>query len=511
MRWLAAVLLTVLMLVAAAPADAARKALVIGNAAYRTLPLANPVNDATDMAAALGKLGFAVTLATDATQRQMVGAVSGFRRGLSAGDEVVVFYAGHGMQVRGQNWLIPVDADPRDESEVEAFAVGLDWLLRNVGEAGARATLMLLDACRDNPFARSFRSGTRGLARVEAAAAGTLVSYAARPGTVAADGKGRNSPFTAAWLAALAEPGLTHHRILDRVYLAVDRATAGAQQTYMEGQLVGELVLNAAPVAAANPAPVVASAPVPARPPGVTVPGTRFRDCPECPEMIWIPPGEFTQGSPADEAGRFNSEGPQRHVRIGAPLAVGVYEVTFAEWDACVEGGGCDGYRPDDRGWGRGNRPVINVSWTDAKAYVAWLLRKTGQRYRLLSESEWEYAARAGTTTRYSCGDDEDCRRSVAWHDKNAGGQTRPVGGLGANAFGLHDMHGNVWEWVEDCWNGSYAGAPTDGSAWTVGDCGHRVVRGGSWGDNPRGLRAAVRVRLVTGVRTFDFGFRVAR
>lgn len=255
MRWLAAALVAA-MIMASGPAEAARKALVIGNAAYPTQRLANPVNDATDVAAQLKALGYEVTLATDATRTRMTRAVLDFRRGLAAGDEAVVFYAGHGMQVRGANWLIPVDADPREEAEVEAVAVGLDWLLRNISEAGARTTLVLLDACRNNPFESRFRGGTRGLARVEAAASGTLVSYAARPGTVADDGRARNSPYTAAWLAALAEPGLTHHRILDRVHLAVKQSTADRQETWQEGQLTGELVLNrAAPAAAGAPVP----------------------------------------------------------------------------------------------------------------------------------------------------------------------------------------------------------------------------------------------------------------
>jgi len=247
-------------------AEAARKALVIGNSAYKARPLANPVNDATDMAKRLEGLGFAVTLATDATRRQMAASILAFHRTLAAGDEAVVFYAGHGLQVRGQNWLLPVDVDPQSEEEVEYEAIGLDSVLRGLSAAGARASLVMLDACRDNPFENRFRGGTRGLARVEAAASGTLVSYAAKPGTVAADGQGRNSPYTTAWLAALAEPGLTHHDILDRVHVAVKPATGDRQETWQEGQMVGRLVFNAtSPQAApAQPAAPGPAAPVPA-------------------------------------------------------------------------------------------------------------------------------------------------------------------------------------------------------------------------------------------------------
>ena len=261
MRALAVALVVLLAAIVALPAEAARKALVIGNAAYKARPLANPVNDASDMAKRLEGLGFAVTLATDATRRQMAAAILTFHRTLAAGDEAVVFYAGHGLQVRGQNWLLPVDVDPQSEEEVEYEAIGLDSVLRGLSAAGARASLVMLDACRDNPFENRFRGGTRGLARVEAAASGTLVSYAAKPGTVAADGQGRNSPYTAAWLAALAEPGLTHHDILDRVHVAVKRATGDRQETWQEGQMVGRLVLNAEIAGAPG---ATAAAPVPA-------------------------------------------------------------------------------------------------------------------------------------------------------------------------------------------------------------------------------------------------------
>ena len=248
-------------------------------------------------------------------------------------------------------------------------------------------------------------------------------------------------------------------------------------------------------------------------------PGATFRDCPECPEMMVVPSGEFMMGSPEGEAGRRDSEGPWHRVVIGESFAVGVYEVTFAEWDACASAGGCR-HRPDDEGWGHGRHPVINVSWRDAKAYVRWLSEKTGEQYRLLSESEWEYVARAGTRTRYWWGHEigrnrAKCRGCGSRWDYNW--QTAPVGSFSANAFGLYDVHGNVEEWVEDCWNGSYEngsyeGAPVDGSAWTDGNCDRRmrVFRGGSWNDKPRDVRAADRGRTVS--RRFRYiGFRVAR
>ncbi len=229
--------------------------------------------------------------------------------------------------------------------------------------------------------------------------------------------------------------------------------------------------------------------------------------------MVVVPAGQYRMGSPTDEPGRHGNEGPMHAVTFSAPFAVGRYEVTFAEWDACVAAGGCGGYSPSDEGWGRGRRPVIHMSWNHAKAYVAWLSQRTGQAYRLPTESEWEYVARAGTATAYSWGADigvnrANCQRCGSeWDDS----RTAPVGGFPANAWGLHDMHGNVQEWTEDCWNNSYVGAPSDGSAWRSGACAQRVNRGGSWYFDPSLLRAANRLRNTAGVRSPIIGFRVAR
>ena len=246
---------------------------------------------------------------------------------------------------------------------------------------------------------------------------------------------------------------------------------------------------------------------------GVREAGEVFRDCETCPEMVVIPAGSFMMGSPPGEEDRNDDEGPQHRVTIAEPFAVGKYEVTFAEWDVCNREGGCS-QNPRDEGWGRGSRPVINVSWDDARAYVNWLTRKTGKSYRLLSESEWEYAARGGTQTRYSWGDD------VGYNRANCNGcgsrwdseMTAPVGSFSANEFGLYDMHGNVWEWTQDCWNGgSYTGAPKDGRAWKSGSCFVHYFRGGSWDYEPWFLRAAIRNRFTTGYRFSFIGFRVAR
>lgn len=236
---------------------------------------------------------------------------------------------------------------------------------------------------------------------------------------------------------------------------------------------------------------------------------SEFKECEKCPTMVVIPAGKFNMGSPKNEPERGDNEGPQHRVTIVQPFAAGKFTVTFEEWEVCVVEGGCDGYSPKDEGWGRGRMPAINVSWWDAKAYVAWLSKKTGKAYRLLSEAEWEYAARGGTITPFWWG------KLISTDQANYSGayrrRTVPVDNFQPNPFGLYQVHGNVWQWVEDCWHDSYSGAPTDGSGWKTGDCLTRVLRGGSWVNVSRNLRAALRYNGYPDARISDGGFRVAR
>jgi formylglycine-generating enzyme required for sulfatase activity len=239
--------------------------------------------------------------------------------------------------------------------------------------------------------------------------------------------------------------------------------------------------------------------------------GSEFTECASnCPTMVVVPAGTFRMGSPATERDRSSNEGPQHEVTIAKPFAVSKTEVTFEQWDACVAAGGCNAAR--DSTWGRGGRPAINIGWDDAKRYAAWLSRMTGKAYRLLSEAEWEYAARAGSETRFSFGDDDSRLGEYAWYFANSNRKTQPVGGKTANAFGLHDMHGNVFEWVEDPWHESYDGAPSDGSAWLDnGAPNRRVVRGGSWYYDAKNLRSASRSGPPSDLRDGNVGFRVGR
>lgn len=261
-----------------------------------------------------------------------------------------------------------------------------------------------------------------------------------------------------------------------------------------------------------------------------------FRDCPDCPELVVIPAGRFTMGSPGWDTGFFQGDGPPRSVTISYDFAIGVHEVTFAEWAACTDGGGCGGWQPGDYGWGRGRRPVTDVSWVDAQAYAEWLSAETGETYRLPSEAEWEYAARAGVQTSRYWGDsaNDQCRYANGWDREWSGtprgraineqfgmapvscsdgfGEgTAPVGSFEPNAFGLYDMIGNLTEWVEDCSNPGPADPPSDGSAWSPGECSQRTLRGGTWAYTAEMLRLDTGVALGPEHRDNGLGFRVVR
>jgi formylglycine-generating enzyme required for sulfatase activity len=252
-------------------------------------------------------------------------------------------------------------------------------------------------------------------------------------------------------------------------------------------------------------------------------PGESFQDCDNCPEVIVVPAGSYLMGSSSDDAARLPAEEPQHQVAITAPFAIGIYEVTFEQWDACVTEGGCDNYSPRDQGYGRGRQPVINVHFGDAENYLAWLSNKTGQTYRLPSEAEWEYAARAGTTTPSSfetdltSATDANVLRLAPGQTAHAAllnvslvGRTVPVGSYTPNPWGLYDVHGNVAEFTADCWNRDYDGAPTNGTARIDGDCEQRAFRGGSWVTAPHTTRSAFRDNNPQ-LRFIDQGFRVVR
>ncbi|MBI3710520.1 MAG: SUMF1/EgtB/PvdO family nonheme iron enzyme, partial [Proteobacteria bacterium] len=659
--------------------------------------------------------GFEVILKENAGRRAFIEGLREFAAKLTPGGVGLFFYAGHGLQAKSINYLVPVDAVLSAEDDLKYEAVDVNDVLVRMEDARVRLSVVILDACRDNPFLRGARSVARGLAQIDAGR-GTFIAYATAPGKTAADGDGENGLYTAELLRSLKVPGLPLEEVFKRTMDGVERQSAGQQAPWSSSSFHGEFFFGPPPgktpaqIAAPPPAAksaasaagseaievafwnsiassgrvaefeeylrqypggrfaglarlrvdelkrgqaavVVPPKPEPglepierayvatgaarlreapnvqakqvgalregqsvqvlgkvkgenwylveqdgkpagyvaaglleeaqayrkrrdeearqaaeaerqrqqqqaATPPRTTTPspaqpvvgvfpqtgalpkpGTTFRDCAECPEMMVIPAGSFMMGSIPGEEER---EGllqqyrgytePRHQVRVGS-LAVGRYEVTVSEFAAFMRvvgrpmSGGCyvwtgSGWDLNvakgwsDPGFGLTERdPLVCVSWEDAKSYVAWLSYRTGKGYRLLTEAEWEYAARAGTTTTRHWGEAvgsgyANCDGCGSRWDKQ---RPSPVGNFRPNSFGLYDMLGNVWEWVEDCWNETYAGAPSDGSAWLAGNCGYRIGRGGSWDSNPANLRAAQRYAFFTGTRGTYLGFRVAR
>ena len=617
-----AAVLAVLLLASSQALAEKRIALVIGNSAYTVGRLANPSNDARLIAKTLRSLDFEVLEHTDLNQPAMKKAIVDFGDILDrAGEDAVglFFYAGHGIQADGQNYLVPLGVELNRKSHLKVYAVEANWVLAQMEEAGNAMNLVILDACRNNPFTRGWkRSQSSGLARMEAPR-GTMIAYATRPGDVAADGRGNNSPYTAALSKSMVKPGVSLSDMFIEVRNTVMAATNENQVPWEEGGLTSKFYFNPSSSVASstqpalqpvmseasvawqtiqnstnpeeieafilafrsNPLAGIARAklkvlkekpkqtamvvpPKPSPPPSQAKPavgvfpkkpGDTFRDCRDCPEMVVVPAGSFLMGSIPAEREWLVKQGikrkwvdmeiPRHGVRIGKAFAVGRYEVTRGQYasfareigrgtgDGCniVTGGKLEkilsknwkdpGYKQTDRD------PVTCVSWDDAKAYTQWLSRKTGKSYRLLTEAEWEYSARAGTDTmRYwggIWGNEDGCRYANVADEGSGSGQphfscadgskyTSPVGKYRPNQFGLYDMLGNVSEWVEDCWHDNYNGAPRDGNAWTSGgDCFGRVLRGGFWASRPVSLRSADRSGSATVFRGFGEGFRVAR
>ena len=751
------------------PAFATRRvALVIGNSAYQNVAqLANPSNDAAAMATMLKGAGFdVVQLKRDLKASDMRRALRDFTDDVRDADVAIVYYAGHGIEINGTNYLIPVDA--LLERDIDAYdeAIPLDRLLTVVDPA-KKLRLIILDACRDNPFSKAMkhnmasRSVTRGLSRIDPSSPNTLIAYAAKAGSTAADGDDKNSPFTTALVKYLPRPGLDLRMAFGFVRDDVLKLTHNRQEPFVYGSLGGDDValvpaaapsppeitapvdpnasaredyelaleinvvsawdsyisrypsgfytdlaiaqrnkLSAAKAAAAEEARLAAAkksiedakaaeaeqaraaaqakaaqdarvaaeqakvaeqvkaaeqtkaarereafekqkaieeakaatqaandkaaeaarakatsekaandkaasdkvltqaasdktdriaalmpqdirngqeAPRDQAPASSGCAGTAtrsatlasraaqplsasdecslkprdtFRECENCPEMVMVPAGEVLMGSERgdiDNGIAAANEAPQHKAVIRQPIAVGRFEVTRDQYAAFVKDTGytsgdrCftfENNMPQERGNRSflnpgyvqdGNHPAVCVSWVNAKAYVDWLSRTSGKSYRLLSEAEFEYVARAGSRSRYGFSNDsaEICKfaNGADQSAKSAGLPanspymncsdgypfTAPVGSFMANAFGLYDVIGNVWEWTEDCFYGDYASAKLETASRSAEVCSARTVRGGDWFSTESSLRPAVRAKASADVHYDDIGFRVVR
>jgi formylglycine-generating enzyme required for sulfatase activity len=572
------------------PTHAARLALIIGNGDYQKVAsLDNPVNDAKDMAVALKNLGFAVTLKTNASHRTMKNAVRQFGRQLNNGDVGLFYYSGHGMQFNRRNYLVPPEADIQTGADIEFEGLDANFVLEHMEQANKRGiNLMILDACRDNPYKTNVKNLRKGLAKMQSPM-GSLIAYATAPDLASyGDSNTRNSIYTQYLLDALRQKA--HLSILDmltevtaqvtkrtggqqvpwqassltqrfcfaecggwgsqkpdfsrqlatcEIHLRANRLTTGrggtalscyeailkqdptntkalAGLTQIENKYVA-WIENALRRGQKNRAKRLLASLRMVNPESPKifefeekiqqVPGKVFRDRLKDgsfgPEMIWIPAGRFRMGD--IQGSGYDNEKPVHSVNV-KQFAMGKYEVTFAEYDKFANATGR--VKPDDEGWGRGNRPVINVSWNDAVAYTNWLSQQTGKTYRLPTEAEWEYAARAGTETKYWWGNHIGSNKANCYDCGDSFKYTAPVGSFQSNAFGLFDMLGNVWEWTCSEYENKYGGKEQKCSLGN-NNAKDRVLRGGSWGFNPLNVRAAVRGRNYPDIRGNGSGFRV--
>jgi formylglycine-generating enzyme required for sulfatase activity len=552
---------TAVLAQAPGPTSSKRFALVIGNANYpdASSPVPMAVKDARSLAEELRRNDFDVDQRENANRETMRRAIDGFFAKIQPGSAALLYFGGFGIQSARQSYLIPVDAQIWSEPEVKRDGFAVDDILSQMGQRGARVKIAIVDASRRNPYERRFRAFSAGLAAIDPPD-GTLAIFAASPGKISNDGTSDTSLFMQELLKEIRTPDNTAEDAFNHARLGVSRASNREQIPWFVSSLSEDfsfakgggtpsanLTRPPSPEPAATPPvrpnlPPVVAAPAPPPPPASSRPpapsppppsaapapaqmprpadalapsvqpgapsrpGDSLRDCPDCPELVVIPSGSSDMGAAATPFDR-----PVHRVTLAEPFAMSRNEITFDDWDKCVAAGGCR-FKPDDRGWGRGDRPVINVSWSDAKEYVAWLSQKTGKPYRLPSEVEWEYAARGGTKTPFYWGTQVGARMANCRDCETAEPvQTLSVGSFPPNPFGLNDMAGNAAEWLEDCWNESYKGAPSDASAWTNGSCSLRVLRGGSFDTQSAYLKSAARFRYDSDVRYFGNGFRVAR
>ncbi|HVM83131.1 MAG TPA: SUMF1/EgtB/PvdO family nonheme iron enzyme [Candidatus Binatia bacterium] len=548
-------LLAVFAMLAIATSAAAepRVALVIGNSRYGgDLPkLTNPANDAELMASTLKRLGFQVVKVEDADLNQMKRAIADFGDLLASAGPTAVglfYYAGHGLQISGVNYLIPLKANIQKSTDADLEAVSADLVLKQMEYAGNALNIVILDACRNNPLSRGMRSAGGGLARMDAPM-GTFIAYSTAPGETAADGTGKNSPYTLALAKAMQKPGIAIEETFRDARVDVITATNKEQVPWESSSLTGAFYFQPGTQTAGIAAPAVPSAPAaPAQPaaPAAIVPSATSsgqsigKGCgDQCPEMVTVPGGSFKMGSPDDEADRMRYEGPRKTIRIKS-FAIGKFDVTVGQFAAFIK---ASGYQPtqrcdingnaslsngswDNPGFNQGSKePVVCVNWNDAEAYAQWLAKATGKPYRLPSEAEWEYAARAGETGAHYWGSgiggacayanvadrtaqQEHANWTVADCDDHFA-LTSPVGALKPNTFGLYDMLGNVKQWGDGCATDSIDDIPADGSP-ASGTCGDRPVRGSAWNSPPDLVRLARRERAKDTYAAFNYGFRVA-
>ena len=514
-----------------------RLALVIGNSDYAEKPLSNPFNDAQDMAEVLEQLGFDVIKKTNLDHRGMKTAVRDFGQRLRYGGGVGLFYyAGHGFQYQNQNYLVPIGADIQSEADIEYELFHAGYVLSQMEYANNGMNIVILDACRSNPFRRSFsRDIGQGLTIMDAPK-GAVIAFATAPNETAADGTGRNGTFTKHLLAALrSNPCRGISDLLIEVTGNVDRETNGRQVPWQHLSLTRPFQLADCEPLEPTPIPV----PIVRQPTPTPTPPGKWTDPVTDMEFVWIKGGCFQMGQTEIEKRQIIQEASEetykkyymdelpRHQVCVDGFWMGTYEVTNTQYRKWKQDHDSQEYK--GHSLNGDTQPVVDVSWEEATEFAQWLTKQPGSRYtfRLPTEAEWEYAVRAGTTTARFWGDnpndacdyanvaDQAAKRQWSdWtiHECNDGyAVTALVGQFRPNAFGLYDMIGNVWEWCQDWYDSDYyinspkenPQGPASGSS--------RVGRGGGWGFAARDCRSAIRDRVSPGDRDGFLGFRLVR
>ena len=493
-----------------------RTALVIGNSSYKSAPLQNPVNDASDISSVLRKLGFDVILKKNASKKVMLDAFRQFGRKLAASEIGIFYFAGHGMQINGINYLIPVNNNIQEESEVEFEAIDAGRILNKMENAGNALNIVILDACRNNPFKRSFRTSKKGFAQMDAPL-GTVIAYATSPGSVAADGDGRNGTYTESLLKNLQISNLDVQKMFNRIGLDVMKKTNKKQVPWVSTTPFPDyyLAMGKQPVPKVKPVrpqPVAPSFSAPDKGDTYTDPITGM-------EFVWIEGGCYQMGSNSGDP----DEKPVHRVCLDG-FWMAKYEVTNEQYRQFKPNHNSATYKGVN--FNRAKQPVVYVSWNDAEKFIKWLNRKTGQQFSLPTEAQWEYACRAGTSTQCYWGDNENdaCKYanvyditskskfSFKWSHHNctdgyAG--TAPGGSFSPNNFGLYDMHGNVSEWCEDVYDEkAYSKHVVNNPLRTSGSK-YCVIRGGSWNIRRRYVRAANRNWYTSDFTNLSLGFRL--
>lgn len=523
-----------------------RTALVIGNGAYASSLLKNPVNDAQAVARALQELSFDVTLKENLDQKGMKKEIQAFGEKLQKGGVGLFYFAGHGVQVNGRNYLIPVGAAIEHEKQVEYEAVDMGAVLSEMDYARNRLNIVILDACRDNPFARSFRSASQGLASINAPS-GTIIAYATAPGSVANDGPGENGVYTGELVKAVMQPGLKIEDVFKQVRSSVREATRGKQIPWESSSLEGDFYFQRPPAtqeasssrpqaaqagAASSTAALERSSSVQAEAASRGEKPLRTIKTWKEPvtglEFVWVPGGCHLMGSPQSEPGRGEDEGPVHEVCVDG-FWMSRTEVTngqFRKFQKDHESRDYSGHSLNGD-----SQPAVYVTWWDALNFAQWLTGQNGGQYtfRLPTEAEWEYACRAGSEEAGYWGGDtlkvcayENVADLTA--EKQLGlektyecddgyAATAPVGSFQANAFGLHDMLGNVWEWCSDVYGvDSYVKHVRNNPQITDESMGQsRVIRGGYWHGGPGQIRCGARGSGLPEGMSDDLGFRIVR